>query len=145
MVKTHPLTFTVHLAQNHLKLSSRFIIDALIRLYFCVLLYPHSHLTFCIFIYSYNAWFLTKISKSSMSVPYHLGQSPYLIPLCPQTNLSFLYIYTFANLLHIVLFTLVSTSHSFNLDLSLQFLVSWLWVTWISHSLPLRHYLWGGR
>lgn len=68
---------------------------------------------------------MTQISKFFMSVLYHLGYFLYLISLCTQTNLSPLYIYTFANFQHIpVLFTLVSISDSLKLNLSLQF-----WVT----------------
>lgn len=65
---------------------------------------------------------------SSMSVLYRLGHFPHLIPLYTQTNLSPLYIYTSANLWHIVVFTLAPASHPLKLDWSLQFLAEWLWV-----------------
>lgn len=65
---------------------------------------------------------------SSMSVLYHLGHFPHLIPLYTQTNLSPLYTYTSATFWHIVVFTLASASHPLKLDWSLQFRAEWLWV-----------------
>lgn len=65
-----------------------------------------------------------------MSVLYHLGCFLYQISLYTQTNPSYLYVYAFTSFQHIhVLFTLVSISHPLKLNLSLQFLTGWLWVT----------------
>lgn len=120
------LTVKADLAQNDSKLNSFSITYALIRLYLCVFLCLHSQLPFHIYIHSYNAWFLTQISKSSMS--YHLGHSLALIPFCLQMKLSPSHSSTFGNLLHIVLCTLASAPHFLNLDKSLKFLAGWLWL-----------------